>query len=173
MRFYNYVVNYNRKKVVDEGWVLTVVRLEIAQTQVMNTGGCFHFPMKLLETTFLCAGGTFSSIIPFERKFNQSDELTSSPPWDTFLYGQYCLSVSFGNVVLVDLFADGCTLAHSGTQSGNFVRVRFSSIKGFSEKWFDIWIAPTQKQFPEYIPDDRGRLLRALFYHLFLFMMTK
>lgn len=129
--------------------------------------------MKLLETTFVCAGATLSSIIPFERKLNQSDKQNFSSPWDTFLYKQYCSSVSFGNVGLVDLFADGCTLALFGTESWNFVRVSFSNITGFYEMWFQIGIATTQKQFPEYIPNARRQCLRALLYHCFLFMMTK
>lgn len=172
-QFYNYIINYNKSKVLDEGWVRAKIKLDIGQTSVTNTNGCFRCPLKLLEEVFLKSGGTASSIIPFQKNFDSSNTRTFSSPWDTLLYEQYCSTVNFGNVIIVDFFADGCTLARSGTQSGTFVRVRFANIKHFSEKWFDIGIAPTLKNFPDYVPDIVKRRLRALLYHRFLFTMMK
>lgn len=173
-RFFNYTVNFNKAKVVDEGWVRAKITINTGNNQSFtNENGCFRCPLKLLENIFLKSGGTLSSIIPFKKQMNRANERTFSSPWDTFLYEQYCSSVNFGNVIMVDFFADGCTLSRSGTQSGVFIRVRFPNIKGFSEKWFDIGIAPTQKQFPEYLPEYARRRLRALLYHRFLFLMMK
>lgn len=167
------MVNYNKSKFVEEGWDRAKITLRTGQQSVTNVSVVFRCPLKILETTFLKAGGTSSCIIPFKKEFNTSNERNFCSPWYTMSYEQYCSTVNFGHFINVDFFADGCALSRSVTQKGTFVRARFGNIKHYSEKWFGIGIAPTQTQFPDYIPDSQRRRLRALPYHRFFFIMMK
>lgn len=128
----------------------------------LNSRGCFRCPLDLLVEVFTKAGGSSSSLIPFRKSYNSDGHRTYGTPWDTLIYEQFESSATFGNVVLMDFFADGSTLAKSATKSVIFIRVRFPNVRGYSEKRFDTDIAPNQKTFPEYMSEDRKPRAKSL-----------
>lgn len=47
-----------------------------------------------------------------------------------------------GKILLVDLYSDGLSLPHSGTQSVTPVRVRFPNVSGQQTNWFTVGVEP-------------------------------
>lgn len=134
--FHIYVVCYTNTKVVKEGWCLVNILLSFGGDN--NT--CYiRFPRAFMLSTYRATGGSVNCLIPFQQTIASSTWINSSP-WVGQLYEEYTGSVSCGHLVLVDFFVDGATLSKSGTQSGTLLRIRFSNIWKFSEKWFDIGI---------------------------------
>lgn len=167
-RFHKDTVNYNKLKVVEEGWVRGRIKLEGA----VNSTGCFRCPMNLLEKCIRDAGGT-DNLIPFSETHDTDGRRTYSSPWDTDIYGRYFTSLSSGRLVLVDMFSDGATLSSSGTQSAMFIRTRFPTVKKISEKWFDVAIAPTSINYQEYLSTDKKRMLKLEVSQRYLFLVFK
>lgn len=168
--FHKYVVSFNKSKVVEEGWIRANINVpDIGE----NTTGCFRCPKKLMEKIFLDAGGLVENLIHFRESFDSDGSRTFSSPWDTKAYELYNANKPYGHIILVDFFVDGATLSKSGTQSGTFLRVRFSNIKGYSEKWYDIGIAPSVKVFLQYLSKERKRKAQMILFQRFIFLTFK
>lgn len=60
-----------------------------------------------------------------------------------------------------------------GTKSGHFLRVRFSNIRGYSEQWITVELAPSAKLLPEGLPAANLRPMKMVLMKRFVHAMFK
>lgn len=139
---------------VRAGWLRDSISITMSSSRIWNSAtGCNRCPLKRFTTLFRAAGGV-SSLIQFQMTTNSDRQCVFGTPCNTYIYESYVDSVSNGHVVLLYFYSDGATSAKSGTQSAKFYRVRFTNLKGYSEDWFTVSIAPTTTSIPASLPVD-------------------
>lgn len=109
-------------------------------------------------------------LIPFKVSTNDKGNRTYSTPWNTIFYEAYSNAVHHGDVVIVDLFSNGATLAKSGTKSVTFMRVRFFNIGYFFDKCFTVSVAPTPKVINLSLPKEKKTKLELQLFPHFIFL---
>lgn len=166
--FYRYCDACRRNNAIHAGWKRVSIVLPHCEA---NTTGCFRCPLSILKDILRHDG--VSKIIPFRLNYDANHNRTYSTPWNSNIYQSYTETVTNGTVVLIDLYSDGTTLAKSGTQSAHFFRVRFSNVRGYSETWTTIGIAPTSAVLPHHLPPAAKRRMKMQLIHRFVYRMFK
>lgn len=99
------------------------------------------------------------SIIAFNLSMNDTGLRPYYGPWDSQMYETYQAVDPNANLIIVDCYSDGANLSQSGNQSATFLRVIFSNINTFSERWFTVGTELTSKLLLECITYDQRRKL--------------
>lgn len=136
--FHRYCLPYRLLGAIENGFARAVIKLTHCPS---NMSGCLTCPLVLFRHLLSWTAGS-SAIIPFNTSTNFDGERVYRIPWDTLIYETYAESVSW-IVILVNLHSIGATLSKSGTQGATFLRVWFSNLRPYTEKWHTIDIAPT------------------------------
>lgn len=79
----------------------------------------FQIPFKLLRN-IVSSQSTKAEVLPFHFNANEDWLKIYSTPWDTDIYRLYDISMHTGQVVLVEVYSDGETMAKSGTQGSTY-----------------------------------------------------
>lgn len=128
--------------------------------------------LDLVFKQLVKARGT-SSIVPFAECERNGERVFSAPHNSNAMRDYYENHSMGGHLVGIDVYCDGTTLAKSGSQSASAVRVRFVNIKGISEKWFDVGIAPSLVLGEKQRSDTAKRRERLHLFQRFLFAVLR
>lgn len=129
--------------------------------------------MSLKSLKDILRNGGHNLIIPFGLSRSDDNQRLYSTPWDSEVYRSYSWTVTSCHVVIIVLYSDGATMAKYGTQSAHLIRIRFSNLRGYSEKWITTGIAPTSKLIPESFPVETRRRLKMQMMHRFIYVPFK
>lgn len=136
--FVNYLAKLRKWKVRDEGWHGASIRTAFGE----NRPGVLRSIMGVLREQLDQRGG-IHAIRPFSKDM-KSGKRAFSCPVNSNAMQEYEKHNQLGGIVMgIDLYSDGTTLAKSGSQSANTVRVRFVNVEGIENEWHDVGIAPT------------------------------
>ncbi|CAN8063786.1 unnamed protein product [Agarophyton chilense] len=135
--FTSYVDNVRKWKVRNENWRQASIETSFGT----NETGVFRSTLELMMEEVETAGGA-ASVQSFTAN-NKQNERRYSAPWNSRMIGKYSQN-NGPNVVIVaiDLYCDGTILSKSGSQNVSTLRVRFNNLKGRSNEWHEVGIAP-------------------------------
>lgn len=131
-----------------------------------NKTGVFRSLLSIIRQDIAAAGGSQAIIRP-QPNFRGEDRIFSSPASEAPIEYQRYLQRS-GEVAGFDLFADGTTLSSLGSQSVCHLRVRMVNIKGRSEKWHEMGIAPIVQPNQNMSASAQSQLRSKLFQRFLL-----
>lgn len=166
--FDTYLDNVRKWQVKNEGWKRALIRSEFG----LNESGVFRSVIDLMYQQLEGAGG-LSAIVPFSEEATDGKRCYSAP-WNASAMEEYekCLPAGFAHVG-IDLYSDGATLAKSGSQSANSMRVRFVNIAGMSQTWHEIGIAPAIDTDGEVRTDIEKRKERMVLFQRYVFLVLR
>ena len=79
-------------------------------------------------------------------------------------------SIWKAKIVGIEINCDGAVLSSSNRQSATMLRVRFVNIRGRSEKWNDVCIVPTSRDFGEILSKAKTERSKLQLFQRYLFV---
>ena len=165
--FANYVDVVRKERVRTQKWCRTYIHT----LSGVNATGMFRDFATLLRDEVTLAGG-LPSVLQYEPKYSIGVRIWSSPR-DSDSMRLLCESKDTGMpIIAFEAYADGTTMARSGTQSLNIVRIRFMNLRGRNEEWHELAIATVLEVDPK-LSSTRLAEERTLLLQRFLFLIFR
>ena len=162
--FTSYVQKVRRQLVRSEGWRRTKIRTSSG----MNTTGVYREVLPLIANQVKIAGG-LGAVLPYCEEQHNGVRHYSKPTNSDSIRDHFDAMKTDAPLIFIDLYADGTTLAKSGSQTVCVVRARLANVSSRSNIWMDIGIAPVHSLSTTYA-DPRLSSERSELFQRFLFV---
>ena len=171
--FVLYITKLLKANVRNEGWR----RAHIATAQGENSTEVFHDIVILARREWGRAGG-LEYLVSFEAAFRDNDRIYSQPT-NSDCFRDLCAHIdSDVRVIGLDIYCDDTCLSWNRNQRILLFRARFVNIRGQSQTWHELGIAPCTTEAdrpPSASPISTGKMALHCKIHLqrFIYLMLR